>query len=73
MKLLILLCKIACFFCAALFLAMIAMANAACPMLRCNGPEGDGWMLPFLFAPIGIPALIGTVVLTAGLIRRQLR
>jgi hypothetical protein len=33
--------------------------------MRCNGPEGDGWMLPFFFAPIGIPGFIASLIFLA--------
>ena len=53
---------------AALFVVIILWAQNSCSLIpsighQCNGPEGDAWMLPFMLAPVGIPALIYSVVL----------
>jgi hypothetical protein len=57
--------KVVCFLVAALFVGLIVLADSACPLMRCNGPEGDGWMLPFFFAPIGIPGFIASLIFLA--------
>jgi len=46
------------FVAAALFIVMLVGAQSACPLLKCKGPDGDVWMPPFFFAPIGFPALV---------------
>jgi hypothetical protein len=47
----------------AMFLLLVAYAQSACPLSRCNGENGDVWMLPFFAAPIGVPAIILTIIL----------
>jgi hypothetical protein len=52
---------------AALFVVSLIFAQQACSIFpsfghQCNGPEGDAWMLPFILAPIGLPAMIAALV-----------
>jgi len=47
----------------AMFLLLVADAQSACPLSRCGGESGDAWMLPFFAAPIGVPAIILTIVM----------
>jgi len=47
----------------AMFLLLVAYAQSACPLSRCSGESGDVWMLPFLAAPIGVTAIILTIIL----------
>ncbi len=52
---------------ATLWLIAIGFAQATCSIFlwfgtQCHDPRLDVWMLPFAGAPIGIPALIGSVI-----------
>ncbi|WFU05619.1 hypothetical protein QA648_20800 (plasmid) [Rhizobium sp. CB3171] len=40
------------------FLILIVVAQAGCPIPKCSGPDGDIWMGPFVFSFIGIPAIL---------------
>ena len=50
---------------AALFVVALVGAQIGCPIPRCTGPDGDAWMPAFLFAPLGIPALVASVFFVA--------
>jgi hypothetical protein len=50
---------------AGIFVLTLVIAQNGCPNLRCNGPEGDGWMLPLFFSPIGVPALLWVIFFIA--------
>jgi len=69
--------KALCFVLALSWLALIFAAQSTCSILpsighQCHGPDGDVWMLPFFFGIIGLPALIGSIILIViALIRRQ--
>lgn len=52
---------------AAVFWVMMLFAQSNCSIVpwfgkQCNGPEADVWMLPFMAAPLGIPATIYVIV-----------
>jgi hypothetical protein len=60
--------KILCVMVAAIYVLLIVAAELTCSIVpsignQCHGPDGDVWMAPFFLAPIGIPALIGSVVI----------
>lgn len=60
--------KVLCLIVAAVFVLMIVSAQLTCSIIpsignQCHGPDGDVWMPPFFFAPIGIPALIGSIAI----------
>ena len=40
------------------FLVLIMVAQAGCPILKCRGPDGDIWMGPLFFSIIGLPAIL---------------
>ncbi len=66
--------KAVCFLVAVIFVALIALAQSGCPFMACHGPEGDGWMLPFFFAPVGLPGLIACILFAvSGLVRLRSR
>jgi hypothetical protein len=51
---------------AAVFLFVVVFAQFTCPLIagfgtQCHDPRLDIWMLPFFFAPIGIPAVVASV------------
>ncbi len=64
--------KLACVLVALAFLGTVVLAQTACPYLSCNGPEGDGWMLPLFAAPFGLPALLASAVFLTRSLRRAL-
>ena len=54
------------FLLAAVFLLLIAFAQFTCSLIpgvgtQCHDPRLDVWMLPFFFAPIGIPTVIASL------------
>ena len=58
--------KALCFLLAGFFVFLIALAQLSCPVLigtQCSMGGGDIWMLPFFYAPIGIPAVIASIVI----------
>ncbi|MDE2065454.1 MAG: hypothetical protein KGJ00_23870 [Bradyrhizobium sp.] len=68
--------KALCFLAAGFFVIVILAAQQTCSLIpsighQCNGPDGDVWMLPFFFAPIGIPALIATILISIMATRRS--
>jgi hypothetical protein len=67
--------KALCLMLAAVFVLLIVSAQLNCSQIasighQCYGPAGDVWMIPFFFAPIGIPALIGSIVISIVSVRR---
>jgi len=58
---------------ALIFFGAIWLANHACPWLACQGPDLDAWMLPFALAPIGIPAVLASLVFTIRFISTRSR
>jgi hypothetical protein len=68
--------KVLCLIAAAVFVLTIVSAQLTCSPIaslghQCHGADGDVWMLPFFFAPIGIPALIGSIAIIVMAVRRQ--
>jgi hypothetical protein len=60
---------------AGLFLLTVVWAQFVCSLIpsvgtQCRGPELDAWMLPFLLAPFGVPALISSIAILVGAGRR---
>jgi hypothetical protein len=63
---------------AALFLFTIFFAQTQCSIFpsfgtQCHGPEGDIWMLPFFFAPFGIPLTIVSIIFITRQVMRRVR
>jgi hypothetical protein len=50
---------------AAMFIAMLVVAQIGCPIPTCKGPDGDAWMPAFFFAPFGLPALVASIFFIA--------
>jgi hypothetical protein len=66
---------VGCLLAAAFYLLTVLWAQLNCSLIpvigrQCGGPELDAWMIPFFLAPIGIPALIGTITMLWGAPRR---
>jgi len=67
--------NIGCLAAAVLYLLTIIWAQLNCSLIpavgrHCGGPELDAWMVPFFLAPIGVPAIIGVVLMVWGSHRR---
>ncbi len=58
------------FIVAGLFVAAIVFTQYQCPIPSCTGTDIDAWLLPAAFAPIGIPALIWSIVFVVKRYRR---
>ncbi|MEH2513432.1 hypothetical protein V1291_004786 [Nitrobacteraceae bacterium AZCC 1564] len=61
--------KILCFALGWTYALLIAGAQFSCSIIpsighQCNGPEADVWMVPFFLAPIGLPLLIASIVMS---------
>jgi hypothetical protein len=68
--------KTLCFLAAGVFVLLITAAQQTCSLIpsighQCHGSDGDIWMLPFFFAPIGIPALIAAIAISIVAARRS--
>jgi hypothetical protein len=60
--------NIGCLLAAIFYLLTIVWAQANCSLIpvlgrQCYGHDLDAWMIPFFLTPVGIPALIGVVVM----------
>ena len=44
------------------WLALATLAQLSCSLAHCHGPSGDGWMPVIFLAPLGLPALMYTIV-----------
>lgn len=69
--------KTLCFVIATVFVLLIVSAQLSCSQIasignKCYGSEGIVWVLAFFFAPIGIPALIGSIVISVVSVRRYI-
>jgi hypothetical protein len=69
--------KALCFIAAAVFVLTIASAQLECSVIpsisrQCHSSDGDVWMMPLFFAPIGIPALIATIAIFILAVRRYI-
>jgi hypothetical protein len=58
------------FLAAGLFVAAIIFTQYQCPIPECTGNDIDAWLLPAAFAPIGVPALIWSIVFVVKRYRR---
>ncbi len=58
------------FLVAILFVAAILFTQYQCPIPACTGNDIDAWLLPAALAPIGIPALIWSIVFVVKRYRR---
>jgi hypothetical protein len=50
---------------AVVYVAAVVSAQVSCPFLRCTGPAGDVWMLPFFLSLVGIPATVCSLMFVA--------
>lgn len=62
---------IGCLLAAGFYLLTVLWAQLNCSLIpalgrQCQSTELDGWMIPFFLAPIGVPALIGTIQMLWG-------
>jgi hypothetical protein len=69
--------KALCFIAATVFVLFLVSAQLDCSQIpsignQCHGSEGIVWMLAFFFAPIGIPALIGSIIISVVSVRRYI-
>jgi hypothetical protein len=69
--------KALCFIAAAVFVLAVVSAQLSCSQIasighQCGGSDGIVWVLPFFFAPIGIPALVGSIVISIVSVRRYI-
>jgi hypothetical protein len=69
--------KTLCFIAAAVFVLAIVSAQLSCSQIpsighQCGGSEGIVWVLAFFLAPIGIPALFGSIVISVVSVRRYI-
>jgi hypothetical protein len=52
---------------AALWLLLVALAQYQCSLIpwvgSCHGADSNGWLVPLLLAPFGVPALIASIVI----------
>jgi hypothetical protein len=58
------------FLIAGLFVASILFTQSQCPIPACTGNDIDAWLLPASFAPLGIPALIWSIIFAVRRFRR---
>jgi hypothetical protein len=68
MKVFLLLARVVVTLVAAPFVLGVLFAQATCSQFswfghQCVGSDGDVWMLPFLYSPIGIPATVIAIAL----------
>lgn len=52
----------------AIYIQLLVWAQTECSIFpsfghQCHGPEGDVWMLPFFFAVVGVPLVIGATII----------
>ena len=69
--------KALCFIAATVFVLTIVSAQLTCSQIpsighQCHGSDGVVWVLPFFFAPIGIPALIAAIAISIMAVRRYI-
>jgi hypothetical protein len=65
-----LLVKAFCFLVSAAFIFTVVVAQLLCSQIpsvghQCSTADGNVWMVPVLLAPIGVPALIASVLILA--------
>jgi hypothetical protein len=79
LRVIVFILKALCFLLAALFIFLIVYAQLNCSIFpsigyQCHGPDLDIWMLPFFYAPLGIPTLLASIgILIVGVVRRWRR
>jgi hypothetical protein len=65
-----------CFLVAVVWVGMVTNAEHVCPLgspTACNGPgQGDIWMGPFIYAVVGLPAVIISIIIIVALSVRAL-
>ena len=67
--------NVGCLLMAGFYLLTIIWAQLNCSLIpalgrQCRDPELDAWTIPFILAPIGIPAVIGAAQMFWGPPRR---